>query len=577
MERIIAIMLGTLALVANATMAIAATTPGSPDPTFGTAGKVSVNPTTSIDDWGGGVLQPDGKLVVTGYATRTASTYSIAAVRLLDNGALDPTFGAGGIASLAIDQDSGADSNAPALDASGRILIAGYSLPDTLYRCSVVALLPNGARDPSFGDAGVFRLGLKPGKDSHCVSIATQSDKIIVLAVEDGSPNPASLLRLTAAGVIDTTFAGQGIVALPLTGNLYWRSATIGADGSIFVTGGDNINGYVMKFTSAGVLDTSYATGGTFQTPFANSGLYPPKVLADGGLLIPGYHGSKHLLLRLAANGALAPSFGAGGVAEFSFGTGYSAIGVDVQKDGKIVAGLRLKTDQNTWKLAALRLNADGTPDTSYGTGGLAVLGSAGIDEVTYGIALAPDGKLWLFGRADFSGTDSGLAVGRILGTEITTNTVEFFNIDLKHYFITADPNEAAAIDGGAAGPGWSRTGQTWKSGGPNRVCRFYGSPDTNPATGSRAGPNSHFYTIEAAECAAVRLDPGWRFESYDFNGWPTSAGSCPTGTVAVKRVYNNRFAQNDSNHRYVTNDVLYAQMISQNWNGEGVVFCAVQ
>lgn len=577
MERIIAMLLGTCAFVASATVATAATTPGSPDPTFGTAGKVSVNPTASIDDWGGGVLQPDGKLVVTGYTTRTASTYSIAAVRLLDNGTLDPLFGVGGIAPLAIDQDSGADSNAPALDAAGRILIAGYSLPDTLYRCSVVALLPNGTRDPTFADAGVFRLGLKPGKDTYCVSIGTQADKIIVLAVGDGSPNPASLLRLTSAGALDSTFAGQGIVPLPLTGNVYWRSATVAADGSIYVTGGDNINGFVMKFTPGGALDTSYAAGGTFQTPFADSGLYPPKVLAGGGLLIPGYHGAKHLLLRLAANGVLDPSFGAGGVAEFSFGTGYSAVGVDVQKDGKIVAGLRLNTLQNTWRFAALRLNADGTPDTAYGVNGLAVLDSAGIDEVTYGIALAPDGKLWLFGRADFSVTDSGLAVGRLLGTEITSNTVEFFNTDLSHYFITADPNEATAIDGGAAGPGWSRTGQTWKSGGPNRVCRFYGSPDVSPATGSRAGPNSHFYTIEAAECAAVRIDPGWRFESYDFNGWPTTGGSCPAGTVPVKRAYNHRFAQNDSNHRYMTDDALYAQMIALGWSGEGIVFCAVQ
>jgi hypothetical protein len=42
-----------------------------------------------------------------------------------------------------------------------------------------------------------------------------------------------------------------------------------------------------------------------------------------------------------------------------------------------------------------------------------------------------------------------------------------------------------------------------------------------------------------------------------------------------VKRVYNKRFAQNDSNHRYVTTDVLYQQMIAQGWAGEGIVFCA--
>ena len=38
-------------------------------------------------------------------------------------------------------------------------------------------------------------------------------------------------------------------------------------------------------------------------------------------------------------------------------------------------------------------------------------------------------------------------------------NVVEFYNANLDHYFLTADANEAAAIDNGSAGPGWSRTG----------------------------------------------------------------------------------------------------------------------
>jgi len=62
---------------------------------------------------------------------------------------------------------------------------------------------------------------------------------------------------------------------------------------------------------------------------------------------------------------------------------------------------------------------------------------------------------------------------------------VEFYNTNLDHYFITADPNEAAAIDSGSAGPGWSRTGETFRSGGNASVCRFYGSQSP--------GPNSHF------------------------------------------------------------------------------------
>ena len=52
----------------------------------------------------------------------------------------------------------------------------------------------------------------------------------------------------------------------------------------------------------------------------------------------------------------------------------------------------------------------------------------------------------------------------------VTDVVVEFYNTNLDHYFITADTNEAAQIDGGSAGPGWSRTGNSFRSGGSTSV-----------------------------------------------------------------------------------------------------------
>lgn len=168
---------------------------------------------------------------------------------------------------------------------------------------------------------------------------------------------------------------------------------------------------------------------------------------------------------------------------------------------------------------------------------------------------------LWGFLNSESAppGNAISLLAAQLIGIETTSIVVEFYNAALVHYFVTADPTEAAAIDAGAAGPGWVRTGKSWKSGGPNRVCRSYGSTDINPATGLRRGPNSHFFTIDAAECAAVKLDAGWHFESYDYSGWPQVNGSCPDGTTAVLRVYKGRFAQNDSNHRYTIAPPAYS------------------
>lgn len=160
-------------------------------------------------------------------------------------------------------------------------------------------------------------------------------------------------------------------------------------------------------------------------------------------------------------------------------------------------------------------------------------------------------------------------------GSSSTTQTItEFYNTNLKHYFLTADPNEASGIDNGAAGPGWVRTGLSFQayplaSGAPAGalpVCRFYGTPGI--------GPNSHFYTVDSAECAGVKNDPGWFYEGIAYYAMLPSNGTCSTGFQPVYRAYNNRWMYNDSNHRFTTSQSAYQQTVSSNWVAEGVVMC---
>jgi len=153
---------------------------------------------------------------------------------------------------------------------------------------------------------------------------------------------------------------------------------------------------------------------------------------------------------------------------------------------------------------------------------------------------------------------------------------IEFYNADLDHYFITASASEAGGIDDGAAGPGWHRTARVFgaysdaATAPPDAqpVCRFYG----NVAQG---GPNSHFYTADAAECAAVKEDNGWTYEGIAFYvRVPVAGGACPANTTPILRNYNQRFAQHDSNHRYSADRALYDEMTAIGWSAEGTVIC---
>jgi hypothetical protein len=153
---------------------------------------------------------------------------------------------------------------------------------------------------------------------------------------------------------------------------------------------------------------------------------------------------------------------------------------------------------------------------------------------------------------------------------------IEFYNEPLAHYFITADPGEAAIVDAGGAGPGWLRTGHAF---GVSRlppanaplavpVCRFYGRP--------AGGPNSHFFTADAGECAFVRTTGGWFYEGVWFWAVPVAAnGTCPSGMLKVLRAYNKGFPRNDSNHRFTTSDSTWQEMARQGWAHEGAVMCA--
>ena len=153
---------------------------------------------------------------------------------------------------------------------------------------------------------------------------------------------------------------------------------------------------------------------------------------------------------------------------------------------------------------------------------------------------------------------------------------VEFYNVYLGHYFMTGDLDEIASVESGKAGPGWERTGYGFGACRSQGFCtdsavavrRFYGTPGL--------GPNSHFYTADPGEAAGLdRPGTGWTFEKIAFYvNTPDAAGTCPGLSKPVYRLYNNRAAFNDSNHRYVTNEAERARMVAKGWIDEGVRWC---
>jgi hypothetical protein len=170
-------------------------------------------------------------------------------------------------------------------------------------------------------------------------------------------------------------------------------------------------------------------------------------------------------------------------------------------------------------------------------------------------------------------------------GVQSTSTVVEYYSPTLDHYVVSAWADEIAALDADPRGA-FERTGEqfkAWLHAGDAPVaavpvCRFYAS-----------GPNSHFYTADPGECqylksleqkqraeavAKGQTFRGWQFEAIAFYALPPQGGNCAAGSRAVSRSYNDRAAENDSNHRFMVSPAMRAAM-QMGWADEGVAFCS--
>ncbi len=169
--------------------------------------------------------------------------------------------------------------------------------------------------------------------------------------------------------------------------------------------------------------------------------------------------------------------------------------------------------------------------------------------------ASAPPGQYSLSFK--YAGQTKSVPVYVGIGQPSQARVYDFYAASIKHFFRVANPGEASVVASGAAGD-WKTTGDDlWMlprgstlAGGVD-VCRFYGHPTI--------GPNSHFYTADAGECAALKTlqaqtpndKPRWNYEETAFSTYLPKNGFCPSiAPVPVYRLYNNGFARNDSNHR---------------------------
>jgi uncharacterized delta-60 repeat protein len=191
---------------------------GELDQSFGQSGRVwtQITPGGGDDRSTGVAIQPDGKIVVSGRARRNAlSDWHFALARYLPNGQLDNGFGIGGKVMFSVLEDD--LGRKVVIQPDGKIVIAGYACkerPGTTEYCyfGVARVDDRGNLDPSFGGTGKLLTDVGNG---FPYDLALQEDnKIIALGIHGeltGSVLNSVLVRYLPDGSLDPTFGFNGI------------------------------------------------------------------------------------------------------------------------------------------------------------------------------------------------------------------------------------------------------------------------------------------------------------------------------------------------------------------------------
>ncbi len=369
---------------------------------IGTLNNVAFNFTLTAS-----ALQLDGKLVAVGYTgLPSAGTAKSVVARYNPDGTPDLTFGVGGeVVTFIGNHQSQANDVVVGID--GRIVVVGDSdMNYGLSGGSQVAIpggsagyirryFLNGVADASLSyitPLPGFVAGSTPqyGYLQHFNRVYILPDGHVLAFGAVRRYNASGKLPLTdysrvyrflATGASDSTFGNGGWEQLPIinSGDILTSNVAFGADGSFYVPGftqpaGGSSQFEVLEFNPAGTLIGYPQVNFSGRNSFATAA----DVQNDGNVVLAGYglvganaSTGQFEITRLTVSGSPDPTFGGGaGQVSIVLGSGGDvADDVQVQPDGSILVTGHSTVGSNTAPVA-VRLNADGSLDTTFGVGG---------------------------------------------------------------------------------------------------------------------------------------------------------------------------------------------------------------
>lgn len=405
-------------------------TPGMPDPTFGTNGRVMVtikaNDSFSYTDT---VVQPDGKILVLANAGNNENgvvSYRLILIRYNADGSADLSFGTGGVSNIPVENSPQGNPFGKYLHLlpDGKIIVIGTINGDFgLFRVN-----SNGSLDTSFGTNGTVLTdfadfdeistetvrGFLVRPDGRLIVYGSSQVRSATLCQHSACLSAPvqrfAVAQYSADGFPDGTFGISG-----LRKDMFFdygndpSKASLDADGRLIIIGSfisqDFLNGgYIysygaVRYNENGAIDYGFGTNGLLNLTSPQN-FYSP--LENGKYLALGYCGvGCARFTRFNSDFSVDATFGTNGMTQFNWDI--HVTGIDAQSDGKFIfSGFKTTSAQDgNYKSYLKRYNADGTIDNFFGTDGEVVVdldGSSNFQSLPSKTVFQPDGKILVAG-----------------------------------------------------------------------------------------------------------------------------------------------------------------------------------
>ena len=429
--RILSLFVLCAGLLAYSTSPIYAA-PGDLDVSFGDDGKVVTPIGNGTARATAVAIQPDGKIVVAGYALINGNGDDFVVMRYNLDGSLDTTFDHDGIVTTDIDGGMDWATGVAVQPDDGKIVVAGHAYNGATGSddFAVVRYESDGTLDSDFGNSGVVLTDFD-GNQDHASGLVLWNDGSETKIVLAGSANmdttgyDFALARYTSAGAPDTTFGGDGRVTTQigsaLTANEMAYALTIQPDGKLIASGYAIMEGTLpdfalVRYNTDGSPDTSFGEDGIVTTNVSNANAddYANAVIvqSDGKIVAAGYAamnttGYDFAVVRYTPDGALDDEFGDGGIVTTWMGSATSDAedrgnGIAEQANGKlVVAGLTNRGSPTGYDFALVRYSETGELDGSFGGGKVTTaIGDGATDDSASAVAVKPDGTIVAVGQS---------------------------------------------------------------------------------------------------------------------------------------------------------------------------------